>query len=98
MAASEGYFYLGQHFLARGESAKAREFFLKARQMNVLIYTEHKAAEIELKKLPAPAGAGDDASPATGPAAAKRAKPAADGRAKKSAPSEADWRGGVFAR
>ena len=45
MAACEGYFYLGQYFLTRGDTTKAREFFQKARQTNVLLYTEYKAAE-----------------------------------------------------
>ncbi len=91
MAASEGYFYLGQYLLARGETARAREFFQKARQMNVLIYVEHKAAEFELRKLPAPAEA-------AAPAAPKRAKPAAETKTQKATPGEADWRNGIFAR
>jgi lipoprotein NlpI/transglutaminase-like putative cysteine protease len=91
MAASEGYFYLGQYFLARGETARARELFEKARQMNVLIYIEHKAAEFELRKLPAPAVV-------TAPAASKRGKPSVERKATKPAPSEADWRSGVLAR
>jgi lipoprotein NlpI len=99
MAASEGYFYLGQHFLGRGEAAKARELFKKSRQANVFIYTEHKAAEFELRKLPEPAGAAaqeDEAAPRK--PAAKRAKPAADAKTKKTGASEADWRNGAFTR
>ena len=40
MAKSEGYFYLGQYYLGRGDKAKAREYFEKARRANIIIYTE----------------------------------------------------------
>jgi lipoprotein NlpI/transglutaminase-like putative cysteine protease len=93
MAASEGYFYLGQYFLARGETTRARELFERTRQMNVLIYIEHKAAEFELRKLPAPAPV-----EGTAPAARKRAKPSVESKATRPASSEADWQSGVFAR
>jgi hypothetical protein len=53
MAESEGYFYLGQHYLGRGDKAKAREYFEKARRVNIIIYTEHTAASFELRQLEA---------------------------------------------
>jgi lipoprotein NlpI len=95
MTSSEGYFYLGQHFLARGETAKAREFFHKVRQANVLIYTEHTAAEFELSKLPADAATPRDA-PSRRPAS-RRTKPANAG-VKKASPDEPDWRNEALAR
>jgi lipoprotein NlpI len=96
MAASEGYFYLGQYFLGQGEADKAREHFQKARQMNVVIYIEHKAAEFELRKLPAPPETEASADPP--PAAAKRKKAPAETKGKRPASSEADWKSGVFSR
>ncbi len=51
LSAAEGYFYLGQFYLARGDKAKAREYFEKTRQLKVLGYTEHAAAGHELKAL-----------------------------------------------
>jgi lipoprotein NlpI/transglutaminase-like putative cysteine protease len=51
MALAEGYFYLGQHFLMLGDKAKAREYFEKTRQLEVIIYTEHIAAAFELQHL-----------------------------------------------
>ncbi len=51
MASSEGYFYLGQYYLGRGDRSKAREFFEKTRQLNVILYTEHIAAGFELQRL-----------------------------------------------
>jgi hypothetical protein len=51
MALAEGYFYLGQHYLLLGEKHKAREFFEKTRQLDVIIYTEHAAAGFELQRL-----------------------------------------------
>ena len=53
MAESEGYFYLGQYYLGRGDKAKAREYFEKARRANIIIYTEHTAAGFELRQLEA---------------------------------------------
>jgi lipoprotein NlpI len=72
MASSEGYFYLGQYHLGRGDKAKAREAFEKGRQLNVFIYTEHKAAALELQQLGAPPGK-DSAKSAAPPAAAGKA-------------------------
>jgi lipoprotein NlpI len=51
MASSEGYFYLGQYFAARGDAAKAREYFERARRLNIIVYTEHIAAGFELQRL-----------------------------------------------
>jgi lipoprotein NlpI len=51
MALAEGYFYLGQHYLMLGDKAKAREYFEKTRQLDVIIYTEHIAAAFELQHL-----------------------------------------------
>jgi lipoprotein NlpI len=54
MATSEGYFYLGQYYIGRGNKTKAREFFEKVRQVNVVVKTEHKAAGFELQYLGPP--------------------------------------------
>jgi lipoprotein NlpI len=51
MASSEGFFYLGQYYLARGDTFKAREFFEKTRRLNVILFTEHVAAGFELQRL-----------------------------------------------
>jgi lipoprotein NlpI len=51
MALAEGYFYLGQHYLTQGDKARAREYFEKTRQLDVIIYTEHVAAAFELQRL-----------------------------------------------
>jgi lipoprotein NlpI len=93
MAACEGYFYLGQYFLAHGDAATARELFQKARQTNVLVYNEYQAAAFELRKLPDAAAASDASKAAK--AQTKRAKPA-DSRPKKSTANEADWRAGAL--
>jgi lipoprotein NlpI/transglutaminase-like putative cysteine protease len=93
MAASEGYFYLGQYFLARGQADKARTHFQKAVKMNVLIYIEHKAAEFELRKLPADDVASGDAAP---DADKRKKKSSTEGKAKRPAGKEADWKSGVF--
>jgi lipoprotein NlpI len=93
MAASEGYFYLGQYFLARGDADKARTHLQKAVKMNVLIYIEHKAAEFELRKLPADDAASGDAAPE---ADKRKKKSSSEGKAKRPAGKEADWKSGVF--
>jgi lipoprotein NlpI len=51
MALAEGYFYVGEHYLTVGDTAKARDFFEKTRQLGVIIFYENKAAELELKRL-----------------------------------------------
>ena len=51
VAAAEGYFYLGQYYMGRGDKAKAREFFEKTRRLNIVTHTEHTAAGFELQHL-----------------------------------------------
>jgi lipoprotein NlpI len=51
MALTEGYFYLGELYLSRGDKEMARDYFEKARQLQVIIYTEHIAAGFELQRL-----------------------------------------------
>ena len=51
MALTEAYFFVGQLYYARGDKDKAREFFDKTRQMQVLPYLEHIAAGFELQHL-----------------------------------------------
>jgi lipoprotein NlpI/transglutaminase-like putative cysteine protease len=51
MALSEAYFYLGQHYLIGGDKNTARAYFEKARELGVIIYTEHIAAGFELQRL-----------------------------------------------
>jgi lipoprotein NlpI/transglutaminase-like putative cysteine protease len=66
MASSEGFFYLGQYYLARGDTFKAREFFERTRRLNVILFTEHVAAGFELQRLGAVSkSARDPAHPRT---------------------------------
>ncbi len=51
MALAEGYFYLGQHYLAKGDRATAKAYFEKTRDLGVIVYTEHVAAGFELDRL-----------------------------------------------
>jgi lipoprotein NlpI len=51
MALSEGYFYLGQHYRARGDNVRAAEYFEKAFQQQVVIYLEHNASKHELAQI-----------------------------------------------
>jgi lipoprotein NlpI len=51
MALAEGYFYLAQYYLGRGETAKARKLLEDTRRLNVIIYVEHTAAGFELQRL-----------------------------------------------
>jgi lipoprotein NlpI len=69
MATSEGYFYLGQYYMGRGDKVKASEFFEKTRRLNVVINTEYKAAGFELKYL------GPPAAPLSDEAGAAQGKP-----------------------
>jgi lipoprotein NlpI len=57
-ALAEGYFYLGQYYLVRGDKVRAREFFEKTRRQNVVGYLEHMAAGFELQVLGPAAEAG----------------------------------------
>jgi lipoprotein NlpI/transglutaminase-like putative cysteine protease len=63
MALCEGYFYLAQYYLGRGETAKARKLFEDARRLNVIIYVEHTAAGFELQRLGASTETGAVAAP-----------------------------------
>ena len=58
MALAEGYFYLAQYYLGRGETAKARKLLEDTRRLNVIIYVEHTAAGFELQRLGAPTETG----------------------------------------
>jgi lipoprotein NlpI len=49
--AAEAYFYIGQYWLAKNDSAKAREFFEKARAQGITMYVEHIASGFELQQL-----------------------------------------------
>jgi lipoprotein NlpI/transglutaminase-like putative cysteine protease len=51
LALAEGYFYVGEHYLTLGDIAKARGFFEKTRQLDVIIYYENIAAAFELRRL-----------------------------------------------
>jgi len=78
MALTEGYFFLGQHYLTRGDKAKAREYFEKTRRQNVFIYLEHTAAGFELAALGPPtetAAIGKTPPPAADPKGPKTADP-----------------------
>ena len=80
MAASEGYFYLGQYYIGRGDKTKARAFFERARQVNVAGNAEHElAAGFELSQLGAAEPLSHDAS--TAPALSTGSLPAASAAA-----------------
>jgi lipoprotein NlpI len=87
MALAEGYFYLAQYYLGRGETAKARKLLEDTRRLNVIIYVEHTAAGFELQRLGAPTETGalpaSPNSPLGSPAAAAAGPPSS---AKKTAP------------
>ena len=51
MMLAEGYFYLGQYYFVRGDQAKARFYFEKTRQLEVLVYAEHIASGFELQRM-----------------------------------------------
>jgi len=71
MALSEAYFYLGQYYLNVGDKKTAQAYFEKARELDVIIYTEHIAAGFELQQL---AGDGAVTSPAAPAAASSLAR------------------------
>jgi lipoprotein NlpI len=107
MALAEGYFYLGQHYLARGDKAKAREYFERTRRQNIFMYLEHAAARFELDALgPSTETAAIEKAgtppPAAGPKETKAADPKqskADGKkaARRPARKDArDWTSDVF--
>ena len=100
MAESEGYFYLGQYYLGRGDKAKAREYFDKARRANIIIYTEHTAAGFELRQLEASSRApattssitsgGPESSDASVPNAGATPPPATKKAGSKPAPKKSE--------
>jgi lipoprotein NlpI len=51
MALAEGYFYIGEHHLAIGDSKTAETYFNKTRELGVIIYIEHIAAGLELARM-----------------------------------------------
>ena len=51
LALAEGWFYIGEHHLAQGQPAQAREAFEKARERGITNYVEHMAAGFELQRL-----------------------------------------------
>ena len=54
MQLSEAAFYLGQHHLAQGRTAAARQAFERCRAQGIIGYTEHAAARHELARLGSP--------------------------------------------
>ena len=70
MAQTEGYFYLGQHYLTVGDKKTAATYFQKARNLDIFIYIEHSAAGFELQQLKNEAAAASAA-----PAAPAKATP-----------------------
>jgi lipoprotein NlpI/transglutaminase-like putative cysteine protease len=88
MAQSEGFFFLGQHYLAKGETSDARAYFEKARAQNVIIYLEHIAAGFELKRLASPAARSQTKPPAT---AKPTAKSSTAGHARSDADTSGIW-------
>jgi lipoprotein NlpI len=71
MALSEAYFYIGERYMAVGDKQAAQGYFEKARDLGVIIYTEHIAAGFELNRLKP----GDASLSAKAPAAESRAAP-----------------------
>ncbi len=56
MALAEGYFYLGEYYLASGDLKQAQDYFEKTRSLDVIVYTEHAAAKFELQHMQATRG------------------------------------------
>jgi lipoprotein NlpI len=90
MAQSEGFFFLGQHYLANGETADARAYFEKARAQNVIIYLEHIGAGFELKRL---AAASTRPTSKSGSASRPTAKSGAATRTRSEADTSGVWGG-----
>jgi len=51
MNLAEGHFYLGEYWITRGDTERARREFELARSKEVIFYIEHVAAAHELKRL-----------------------------------------------
>lgn len=51
MMRAEGFFYLGQHYLLKGDIERARSYFEKCREQGIINYIEHPAAKFELNRL-----------------------------------------------
>jgi lipoprotein NlpI len=54
MALAEGYFYIGQYYMTRGDRTQAAEYFRKVRKLGVTMYIEHIAAGAELTAMGQP--------------------------------------------
>jgi lipoprotein NlpI len=95
MALAEGYFYLAQYYLGRGETAKARKLLEDTRRLNVIIYVEHTAAGFELQRLGAPTETGALAAPSSpksplgSPAATAAGPPSSEKKAVPKGPRKA---------
>lgn len=93
-ASAEGYFYIGQHHMNKGDKDKAREFFAKTRATKVIHYTEYIAAGFELRALGAHELQTTAATPAVPAADAASAKPkpaAKTIRAKSKTKDDPEW-------
>ncbi len=51
MALTEGYFYLGEYSIMKGDKKAAETYFEKAHNLGIIIYTEYIAAGLELTNL-----------------------------------------------
>lgn len=51
MTLAEAYFYIGQHYYAQGDKARAIDYFRKTREKGITIYIEHVSAGAELQQL-----------------------------------------------
>lgn len=70
MARAEGYFYLAEYYLSKGDEITARSYLEKARAIDVIIYTEHIAAGLELQRM-RQAPSAERASAPVGPSTAQ---------------------------
>src|SRR5215475_9137744 len=95
MALAEGYFYLAQYYLGRGEAAKARKLFEETRRLNVIIYVEHTAAGFELQRLGASTETGA-VSPPSGAGGSQSSQKKAAPKGSRKAPDS--WYQGLWRR
>ncbi|MBI3533436.1 MAG: DUF3857 domain-containing protein [Burkholderiales bacterium] len=51
MTLTEAYFYIGQHYYAQGDKAKAQDYFRKTREKGITMYIEHVGAGAELRQM-----------------------------------------------